>query len=115
MTSAALLVMDVQEGIFRRFACLREFGPRGEIRQPWWASDLMREYYCPPVRPLRRAGGGPGPAGGRAHSGRNLQPQIGIAVTRIRRMLHTRARVDAAHELEELDMKVRERELQPGT
>ena len=28
MTSAALLVMDVQEGIFRRFACLREFGPR---------------------------------------------------------------------------------------
>ena len=36
-------------------------------------------------------------------------------MTRIRRMLHTRARVDAAHELEELDMKVRERELQPGT
>ena len=24
---------------------LREFGPRGEIRQPAWASELMREYY----------------------------------------------------------------------
>jgi tRNA-Thr(GGU) m(6)t(6)A37 methyltransferase TsaA len=24
---------------------LREFGPRGEVRQPAWASELMREYY----------------------------------------------------------------------
>jgi len=24
---------------------LREFGPRGEVRQPAWASQLMREYY----------------------------------------------------------------------
>ncbi|MGN6796224.1 MAG: hypothetical protein ACTHJW_27875 [Streptosporangiaceae bacterium] len=24
---------------------LREFGPRGEVRQPDWASELMREYY----------------------------------------------------------------------
>jgi hypothetical protein len=31
MSSAALLVMDV--------------GPRAEVRQPAWASELMREYY----------------------------------------------------------------------
>jgi tRNA (adenine37-N6)-methyltransferase len=24
---------------------LREFGPRGEVRQPAWAGELMREYY----------------------------------------------------------------------
>ncbi|MFI6600918.1 SAM-dependent methyltransferase [Nonomuraea sp. NPDC050536] len=24
---------------------MREFGPRGEVRQPAWAVELMREYY----------------------------------------------------------------------
>jgi tRNA (Thr-GGU) A37 N-methylase len=24
---------------------LAEFGPRGEVRQPVWATDLMRDYY----------------------------------------------------------------------
>ncbi|MFJ8163741.1 SAM-dependent methyltransferase [Streptomyces sp. NPDC096136] len=24
---------------------MREFGPRGEVRQPQWASALMRDYY----------------------------------------------------------------------
>lgn len=24
---------------------LREFGPRGEVRQPAWATELMSEYY----------------------------------------------------------------------
>jgi tRNA (adenine37-N6)-methyltransferase len=24
---------------------LREFGPRGEVRQPAWATELMREYW----------------------------------------------------------------------
>jgi tRNA-Thr(GGU) m(6)t(6)A37 methyltransferase TsaA len=27
---------------------LREFLPRGEIRQPQWASELMRDYWSPP-------------------------------------------------------------------
>ena len=24
---------------------IREFGPRGEVRQPGWATELMTEYY----------------------------------------------------------------------
>lgn len=28
---------------------LREFLPRGEIRQPPWASELMRDYWSPPA------------------------------------------------------------------
>jgi tRNA (Thr-GGU) A37 N-methylase len=24
---------------------MKEFGPRGDIRQPSWASELMRDYY----------------------------------------------------------------------
>ncbi len=24
---------------------MREFGPRGEVRQPEWATEIMREYY----------------------------------------------------------------------
>ena len=28
---------------------LREFLPRGEIRQPQWASELMRNYWSPPA------------------------------------------------------------------
>jgi tRNA (adenine37-N6)-methyltransferase len=28
---------------------LREFLPRGEIRQPQWASELMRDYWSPPA------------------------------------------------------------------
>jgi tRNA (adenine37-N6)-methyltransferase len=26
---------------------MREFGPRGEVKQPAWATELMAEYYLP--------------------------------------------------------------------
>ena len=26
---------------------MREFGPRGEVRQPAWATELMARYYAP--------------------------------------------------------------------
>jgi tRNA-Thr(GGU) m(6)t(6)A37 methyltransferase TsaA len=31
---------------------MREFLPRGEIRQPGWATELMQEYWGPARRPL---------------------------------------------------------------
>ncbi len=29
---------------------MREFGPRGEVRQPAWATELMADYYVPAKR-----------------------------------------------------------------
>jgi tRNA (adenine37-N6)-methyltransferase len=30
---------------------VRELGPRGEVRQPSWISELMRDYYAPTPEP----------------------------------------------------------------
>ncbi|MGI9008312.1 MAG: hypothetical protein ACR2FU_19320 [Streptosporangiaceae bacterium] len=38
---AGRLGTQPRTGIF----ALREFGPRGEVRQPAWATELMSEYY----------------------------------------------------------------------
>ena len=40
----------VQERLENPKPVLREFLPRGELRQPEWATELMREYWRKPPR-----------------------------------------------------------------